>query len=311
MSNAGTLTLNLQKSLAAVSEASSRGADLILFPEVQLTEFFPQYPGRDVSAYACDIDGNIIGAFRQACRNHHIMAVPNVYLKEDGRCFDASILIGRDGEIIGIQKMVHVAAGAVVFDHLFRSRIFIIGDDEHALKREGFAWLMDFDHNSAVMIPAAGLIPELPVRCDGFEPVIIDLRFRFTDDIIGKPVQCLVLLKPDHVAGVVLLKELIQFRRCESAVASCITLDVRILLTVFFQERLHEGRGILAAIVSSAAEYRQKKITGDSVIADERMISDCLIVGIESSFQLMSIRLKECGVHIEDDLAGWIGQLIL
>ena len=37
------------------------------------------------------------------------MAAPNVYLKEGGRCFDATILIGRDGEIIGIQKMVHVA----------------------------------------------------------------------------------------------------------------------------------------------------------------------------------------------------------
>ena len=109
MSNAGMLTLNLRKSLSAVSEASSKGADLILFPGVQLTEFFPQYPHQDVSAYACDIDGNIVAAFQEACRKHHIMAAPNVYLKEGGRCFDATILIGRDGEIIGIQKMVHVA----------------------------------------------------------------------------------------------------------------------------------------------------------------------------------------------------------
>lgn len=37
------------------------------------------------------------------------MAVPNIYLSEDGRNYDASILIDTDGTVIGIQKMVHVA----------------------------------------------------------------------------------------------------------------------------------------------------------------------------------------------------------
>ena len=32
----------------ADEKSGERGADLILFPEVQLTEFFPQYEGRDV-----------------------------------------------------------------------------------------------------------------------------------------------------------------------------------------------------------------------------------------------------------------------
>lgn len=37
------------------------------------------------------------------------MVVPNVYLESGGKPYDASILIGREGEIIGTQKMVHVA----------------------------------------------------------------------------------------------------------------------------------------------------------------------------------------------------------
>lgn len=35
---------DLEKSIRAIKEAAENGADLILFPEVQLTEFFPAVP---------------------------------------------------------------------------------------------------------------------------------------------------------------------------------------------------------------------------------------------------------------------------
>ena len=41
-------------------------------------------------------------------KESRIMAVPNIYLYENGKCYDVSILINRDGQIPGIQKMVHV-----------------------------------------------------------------------------------------------------------------------------------------------------------------------------------------------------------
>ena len=56
MENKGSVQENLEGSLRAVREAASQHADLILFPEVQLTEFFPQYPGKDVSRYRVRID---------------------------------------------------------------------------------------------------------------------------------------------------------------------------------------------------------------------------------------------------------------
>lgn len=94
---------NLNAGISAIKEAAENGADLILFPEVQLTEFFPQYPGQDVSGYACELDGEIIQAF-QAAAGEHIMAVPNVYLREGGHDYDASILIGRDGESLVFRR---------------------------------------------------------------------------------------------------------------------------------------------------------------------------------------------------------------
>ena len=109
MPNVGSMDLNLEKSLDAIEEAAGHEADLILFPEVQLTEFFPQYPKRDVREYLVELDSTVVGEFRSACREHGIMAVPNIYLEEGGHAYDASLMIARDGELLGAQKMVHVA----------------------------------------------------------------------------------------------------------------------------------------------------------------------------------------------------------
>ena len=109
MPNYGSVKLNLNRSLQAIETASEQGAELVLFPEVQLTEFFPQYQGQDVSKYAVSIDGEILNRFCDICRKNKISAVPNLYLLENGKTYDASIFIDGNGEIKGIQKMVHVA----------------------------------------------------------------------------------------------------------------------------------------------------------------------------------------------------------
>jgi len=100
---------NLQKSLTAIEEAAKQGADLILFPEIQLCPFFPQYEKLDVSEYAMPIHHPYLQQLQAACRAKHIMAAPNVYLSENGNTYDATILIDFDGAIAGIQKMVHIA----------------------------------------------------------------------------------------------------------------------------------------------------------------------------------------------------------
>ena len=45
----------------------------------------------------------------KVCRNNKISAVPNLYLLENDRTYDASIFIDKNGEVKGTQKMVHVA----------------------------------------------------------------------------------------------------------------------------------------------------------------------------------------------------------
>ena len=59
----GVVDLNMEKSLHAIAEAVEKGAELVLFPEVQLTEFFPQYLGRDVSSYSVSIEDENVKKF--------------------------------------------------------------------------------------------------------------------------------------------------------------------------------------------------------------------------------------------------------
>ena len=96
-----------------MEEAAKNQADLILFPEVQLTEFFPQYPGQDVSQYRTTIDSEIVDKFCMAAKENEIMAVPNLLLYENGKTYDASVFIRKDGTIGGVQAFQNSVAIAM------------------------------------------------------------------------------------------------------------------------------------------------------------------------------------------------------
>ncbi len=103
------MEINFQKTIELIQIAAARSAELICFPELQLTPFFPQYPDRDVSMYALRLDSPYIAGICDACRKHHIYAEANFYIEENNRRYDMSLLIDDNGKIIGRQKMVHIA----------------------------------------------------------------------------------------------------------------------------------------------------------------------------------------------------------
>jgi len=107
---------NLEKSLRFMEQAREADADLIFFPEIQLSPFFPQYERRDASVWAMSLGGPEITAIRNACREFHIYASPNIYLTQDGRRYDASLMIDADGEISGISKMVHISQSKYFYE---------------------------------------------------------------------------------------------------------------------------------------------------------------------------------------------------
>ena len=107
---------NCQKALEQIALAAEAGARLILFPDVQLSPFFPQYEGLDASRYVVTWDSPVIGRFCEACRESKIYASPNFYIEKDGRRYDMSLLIDDQGTLLGGQKMVHIAQAACFYE---------------------------------------------------------------------------------------------------------------------------------------------------------------------------------------------------
>lgn len=100
---------NYHRSINLIRNAAEKGASLICFPEIQLSPFFPQYPDLEVDRFVLKPDSKYIRGIRDACQEHHIFAAPNFYVEEHGKRYDMSMLVDAQGQIIGRQKMVHIA----------------------------------------------------------------------------------------------------------------------------------------------------------------------------------------------------------
>ena len=107
---------NYEHARAQIFAAAAQGADLICFPEIQLSPFFPQYEGQDASRWAVAPDSRYVRGLQAACREAGIYAAPNFYVEEHGQHYDMSLLIDDRGEILGRQKMVHIAQAACFYE---------------------------------------------------------------------------------------------------------------------------------------------------------------------------------------------------
>jgi predicted amidohydrolase len=116
MSMTDSIEQNLKKTLALMERAKAAGADLIFFPEVQLSPFFPQYEKRDATPWLLREGAPELATLREQCRTLKLYASPNVYLEQSGNCYDASLLIGSDGQVLGVSKMVHIAQACYFYE---------------------------------------------------------------------------------------------------------------------------------------------------------------------------------------------------
>ena len=116
MSMSDIVEENYNKSVNYIKDAAQQGVNLILFPELQFTKFFPQYPKLDVKKIAMNINDLKIKNIRSLCKDLGIFAAPNFYLEESNKYYDATIIINNHGEIINISKMVHIASAEYFYE---------------------------------------------------------------------------------------------------------------------------------------------------------------------------------------------------
>ena len=114
---------NFQKSLQLIREAAEKKADLICFPEIQLSPFFPQFPDCDVSEYVMTEDSSYVKGIRNACRENHIFASPNFYIEEKGHRYDTRSLSSASAPAIWSEFSASSATTSVVVPFFVSSNV--------------------------------------------------------------------------------------------------------------------------------------------------------------------------------------------
>lgn len=120
-----SVTENLTQTVAYMRQAKNSGADLVFFPELQLSPFFPKYEKKNADRYLLTLDSKEIKTIRRVCNELGIWASPNIYLSLGGRRYDASLMINDKGEIVGISKMVHIYQA----EHFYEKDYYMPSDD--------------------------------------------------------------------------------------------------------------------------------------------------------------------------------------
>ena len=105
----GNVAANRRRVLDAMSEAAGAGAQLVAFPELALSKFFPQhecYP--DAASLAEPVPGPTTELVAARARELELVTVLNLYESAAGRFFDSSPVIDADGTLLGVTRMVHI-----------------------------------------------------------------------------------------------------------------------------------------------------------------------------------------------------------
>ena len=127
----------VDRMLALMSDAHRRGVELLVFPELALTTFFPRWYHEDISAadrfYETAMPGNETAALFDAARQYR-MGFHLGYAERtpDGHRYNTAILVNPKGEIILKYRKVHLPGHAEYrpdrkVQHL-EKRYFEVGD---------------------------------------------------------------------------------------------------------------------------------------------------------------------------------------
>ncbi len=102
---------NLEGALEAMKSARASGADLIVFPELAVERFFPQFEGLASARDAAEpIPGPTADRVAGLARQLSLVTVFNMYeVDGEGRRFDSSPVFDADGSLLGVTRMVHIA----------------------------------------------------------------------------------------------------------------------------------------------------------------------------------------------------------
>lgn len=167
-----------QQGVNAIKEAANAGADLVLFPELSFTPFYPRIPASDREGEVLDLAEPIPGptteAIAEIAEQFGVVVVFNLMERDGDQTFDASPVIDADGTLLGTTRMMHITD----FEHFYEQGYYAPGDTgapvyETAVGRLGVAICYDRHYPEymralgvqdaeIVAVPQAGIAGEWP-----------------------------------------------------------------------------------------------------------------------------------------------------
>ncbi|MFQ5824781.1 MAG: nitrilase-related carbon-nitrogen hydrolase [bacterium] len=105
-------TDNRHRGVAAFEKAAKQGAQIIAFPELSFTYFYPQHPVcGDILKLAEQIPGPTTELFSELAQKWQAVVVLNVFERDRNLTFDSTPVIDADGTLLGVTRMVHIYEG--------------------------------------------------------------------------------------------------------------------------------------------------------------------------------------------------------
>ena len=104
---------NVAKALGMMADAAGAGAQLIVFPEMSVDPFFPQYRAdQRYFDWGVPVPGPLTDRFQEQAASLGLATVINIFERAaPGRYYDCSPVFDRDGEYLGKQRMTHILEG--------------------------------------------------------------------------------------------------------------------------------------------------------------------------------------------------------
>ena len=100
---------NRDASLAGIAEAASRGATLVVLPELQATEYFCKYQDPSLFDLAEPLDGPTRRALADAASEHGVVVVGGVFERRaPGLAHNTAIVLDADGSLAGFYRKMHI-----------------------------------------------------------------------------------------------------------------------------------------------------------------------------------------------------------
>ena len=116
---------NIAHAEKLVREASAKGADIILLPELFERQYFCQERRYDYYSFAKSLDENdAVDHFKKVAKELEVVLPISFYERDGNRLFNSIAVIDADGSVLGVYRKTHIPD-----DHYYQEKFYFTPGD--------------------------------------------------------------------------------------------------------------------------------------------------------------------------------------